>query len=113
METLKTFLRNSKKANSYLLLQNQTNVKQTWQVPNETSGTKKLKLDSFPKKLKIKETEITKTYGIAEQLTNFFNETGPNLTNSITTPTKTLTLFRMEFFRAAHGWVVGQKDPPP
>ena len=46
---------------------------------------------------------------------NFFNETDPNLTNSITTPPKALTQFRMGFFRAAHGWGgggVGQKGPP-
>lgn len=97
MKTIKTFLRNSKKANSYLLLQNQTNVKQTWQVPNETSGTKKLKLDSFPKKLKIKEKHKIKPYKNANELNKFFTGIGPNLASNIANITKSFKSYLVPF----------------
>lgn len=97
MKTIKTFLRNSKKANSYLLLQNQTNVKQTWQVPNEKSGTKKLKLDSFPKKLKIKEKHKIKPYKNANELNKFFTGIGPNLASNIANITKSFKSYLVPF----------------
>lgn len=97
MKTIKTFLRNSKKENSYLLLQNQTNVKQTWQVPNETSGTKKLKLDSFPKKLKIKEKHKIKPYKNANELNKFFTGIGPNLASNIANITKSFKSYLVPF----------------
>ena len=50
------------------------------------SGTKKFKLDSFPKQLKIKETEITKPNEIADELTVI----GPNLAGSTANTTKVL-----------------------
>ena len=63
-------------------MQNQNNVKRTWQIMKEISSANKFKFDSFPKKLKSKETETTKRNTI-------FTRIGPNLTGSITNTTKT------------------------
>ena len=38
-----------------------------------------------------------------------YNQTAIQLVNK---NCLTLTLFRMDFFRASYGWGVGQKDPP-
>ena len=57
------------------------------------SGTKKFKLDSFPKQLKIKETEITKPNEIADELKKFFTVIGPNLAGSTANTTKVLTTY--------------------
>ena len=48
---------------------------------NEISGANKFKFDSFPKQLKIKETETTKSYEIANERNKFFTRTSPNLTH--------------------------------
>ena len=55
----------------------------------EISDTEKFKSDSFPKKIKIKETEITKSYEIANELKNLFARIGTNLKSSITNTAKT------------------------
>ena len=54
----------------------------------EISGAKKFKLESFPKKLKIKETEITKAYEITNEHNTFFTGIGKNLASSVTNNTK-------------------------
>ena len=54
----------------------------------EIPGTKKIKLDSFPKKLKIKEKEMTKPYEIANELSKSFTGIGSNLACSIANTTK-------------------------
>ena len=50
---------------------------------NEISGANKFKFDSFPKQLKIKETETTKSYEIANERNKFFTRTSPNLTHAL------------------------------
>ena len=55
-------------------MQNQNNVKRTWQIMKEISSANKFKFDSFPKKLKSKETETTKPYEMANEVTRSLPE---------------------------------------
>lgn len=71
-------------------MQSQSIVKWTCQIMKQISGTKKFRIDSFPKEVKIEETEITKPYEIANGLNKFFTRLGPTLASSITKTSKSL-----------------------
>ena len=63
----------------------------------EIPGTEKIKLDSFPKKLKIKEKQMTKPYKNANELNKFFTEIGLNLVSDIANINKSFKSYLVPF----------------
>lgn len=63
----------------------------------EIPVTKKIKLDSFPKKLKIKEKHKIKPYKNANELNKFFTGIGPNLASNIANITKSFKSYLVPF----------------
>ena len=68
-----------------------------WQIMKEIPVTKKIKLDSFPKKLKIKEKHKIKPYKNANELNKFFTGIGPNLASNIANITKSFKSYLVPF----------------